>query len=187
MVIRACILIPKGARIVVNYGQEFHMGTSDQMVGLQSQQLDAMFNSDESRKDPVALKAFASGIYCSNCPNQQGTLRPQNPRQTGCDWICDSCSDRKSDRFIVSKMDQVMMDFYRLNRTSIPDCEAFIAKYRKILHVHHFFMTDIRLELMSNYGSMKNGILVIALKYILKSCIIYFIFLKETLSINGKL
>ncbi len=58
-------------------------------------------------------------------------------------------------------MDGAMKDLSRLDRASIPECEAFLSKYRKILHVHHSFIADTKMDIVCNYDqeqlSVMNG------------------------------
>ncbi len=150
MVVRAAVPIAKGAKIMVNYGRDFRWGTSPRMIGKQVQQLGSMGGSSH-RKGPTEVNEISSWMYCSKCPDQHGILRPVNPLFPTTDWKCDTCSDQKSAKFIAKTMDGVMKDLTRLDRTSIPECEAFLSKYRKILHVHHSFMADTKMDIVCNY------------------------------------
>lgn len=108
---------------------------------------------------PIELNALTHGIYCLKCPDLKGILRPEDPLypMVSCIWVCDTCSDRKSATFITNLMDGVNADLDSLNRDSIPECEAFVSKYRKILIPHHDLLVNTRLDIVLNYGKLENG------------------------------
>lgn len=154
--VRASVLIAKGAKIIVNYAREIRFGNTNRTK--QFQQMRSVLEAQDLDV-PIELNALTHGIYCLKCPNLKGTLRPSDPLypMVSCNWICDTCADRKSAAFIANVMDRVNADLDSLNRDSIPECEAFISKYQKILIPYHDSLTNTRLDIVLNYGKLQNG------------------------------
>lgn len=110
-------------------------------------------------KDPTELGTLVGGIFCPKCPNQKGILLPEKPLEDKLsDWICNKCSHRSIEGYIAAdSLLKVGRAFAGLDRQSIPDCEAFIRKWSKIVHPNHSYLTEVKMVLCDIYGQSENG------------------------------
>lgn len=155
--VRVAVPIPKGERIALNYTEPM-WGTMNRQRHLQ--QTKFFMCRCHRCKDSSELDTFTSGIYCIQCPNQQGILLAEDPFSESADWVCNKCSDRQPASFIASVVETVGKELVGLKRGSVAACESFIRKYAKILHPHHFYLTDVKMALCQMYGHLEGQNLI---------------------------
>ena len=145
MLVRTTVPIAKGSKITINYTTNPLLGTVERLKLLETTRF---LGSCECQrcKDPTELGSFASGIFCTRCPNQEGILLPEYPLEKESNWVCNKCSSKKSRSFITKLLDEDVILLDNRDRKKSAKCEAFIRKYEnKILHPNHYLLTDIRL------------------------------------------
>lgn len=144
IIVRAAVPISKGTKICFNYVDPLLWTAKRQMELEQTK-----FGSCSCQRcvDPTELGTYVNGIYCKMCPTLKGILLPIKPLKKETDWICNKCSDRKSDAFVANLLSLPSHDWVRLNRHSIPDCLGFIQKHSGMLHPNHFFLIDVKFAL----------------------------------------
>lgn len=153
VVVRAAVPINRGDRIALSYTEPM-WGTINRQRHLQQTKF---FQCRCQRcQDPTELDTFTSGIYCLQCGlREQGVLLAEDPFSETSDWVCNKCSARQPASFIASIIETVGKELVGLKRGSITDCEAFIRKYTKVLHPHHFYLTDVKMALCQMYGHLE--------------------------------
>jgi len=154
IVVRAAVPISKGSKITINHVSVPFYGTIPRQIDLENTRF--ITCSCQRCSDPTELGTFTSGIYCSKCPNQEGLLLPENPLVKLTEWVCNKCSDRKTEASIFEVMVDIEEDYGRLdkpfNRTVVGKCEAFIRKYDKMLHPNHYYLVGAKRYLCHTYG-----------------------------------
>ena len=177
MVVRATVPIPMGARISINAFEPLKSTLERRCDLLESK---FYFCQCERCKDPTELGTYTYGIYCPDCPGQQGILLSENPLDSRSDWICNKCSGRKTTkRFLEGLLETVAGDSEGMDRNSISECEAFILKYSKILHPHNSILTEVKFRLIGHYGRSNNGKLTgitPLMSYLIQLCTIYSVY-----------
>jgi len=137
MLVRSTVPIAKGTRVTLNYSTDPLLGT---MQRLRKLELTKSLGSCHCQRcsDPTELGTFASGIFCTKCPSQEGILLPEFPLEPESDWACTKCSAKQPSSVVTKLLDKVVIDSKDRNH------EAFIRKYGLILHPNHYLMTGIK-------------------------------------------
>ncbi len=155
IIIRAAVAISKGTRICFSHVNSLLLTAKRQLKLAQTK-----FGSCCCQRcvDPTECGTFINGIYCKMCPNLKGILLPENPLKKATDWVCNNCSDRKSDAAITKFLAEIDHGMKSLNRQSILECLSFIQKYSEILHPNHFFLLQVKWLLCARCPSYEESL-----------------------------
>lgn len=159
VVVRAAVPINKGEKISLTYTDPL-WGTMNRQRHLQQTKF---FQCRCLRcQDSTELDTFMSGIFCPQCAvkKEQGILLSENPLSDTADWVCNKCADRQPAGFVAHIVETVGKELVALKRGSTSDCEAFIRKYEKVLHPHHFYLMDTKMALCQMYGHLEGQNLI---------------------------
>ena len=159
VVVRAAVPINKGDKVALSYTEPM-WGTMNRQRHLQQSKF---FQCRCDRcTDSTELGTFTSGIFCPRCAadKQQGILLAEDPLNEASDWVCNKCSDKQPAGFIANIVETVGKELVALKRGSLVDCEAFIRRYEKVLHPHHFYLTDTKMALCQMYGHLEGQNLI---------------------------
>ena len=157
ILVRAVLPISKGSRITLSQLTDPLHGTSIRRANL--------LNCTRFRDpcpcrcqrccDPSELGSYASGmICCSNCPNKDGILLPDNPLTDGSSWSCIKCSDKTPAFMISAVMKMLAFSFSNAineDSSSIAKLESFIRQSSRDLHPNHFSLAMAKLKLCEFY------------------------------------
>ncbi len=146
ILVRSTQPIAKGSKITLNYSVNALLGTKKRLESLVMSRF--MGECQYQRCcDPTELGTYTSGIFCTQCPNQEGILLPVNPLEKESNWACNKCSAKKSAAFIVNFLESNVAQLVGRDREKMSECAYFLRKYEKILHPNHYLLTDVKMLL----------------------------------------
>lgn len=153
LLVRAALSIAKGTRICVNYSRPM-FGTVRRRNLIE----DSGFDTCRCQRcsDPTEMGTYTSAIFCHSCPDQKGILLPINPLNKDSDWSCNTCLKKRSAALITQQLERAQKDCKGLDGLSVGALEALLVKYEKILHPHHYFMIEVKWNLIHQYGSFED-------------------------------
>lgn len=158
IVVRAAVPISKGEKIALCYTEPL-WGTINRQRHLS--QTKFFQCRCERCKDPSELDTYISSLYCQQCPNvKPGILLSENPFDEASDWICRQCGSRQPAKYVADIIETVGKEIVALKKGSASHCEQFLAKYSKILHPNHFYLTDVKMALCQMYGHLEGQSLI---------------------------
>lgn len=156
IVIRATVLISKGSKIFINHTSPLQPTFKRQK---HLKEIGITCRCDRC-KDPTELGTFFTGIFCPQCPVQEGILLSEDPFNKDADWVCNKVAvHRQTCSFISSLLDIVQGNFKDLHFPcieSVLDFEVFIDRFEKIIHPNHFLMTQVKWTLSRRYGNLED-------------------------------
>lgn len=150
LIVRATVPIAKGSRIVLSYSNKPMWGTGKRHFDLEKTRFGRPCRCERCR-DPSELGTLVSGIFCFRMSCQGGILLPKDPLNQESDWICNECGGPKELNFIKNLLVKSRMEFDKMDRTAIADCEAFVKKFEVMLYPHHYLVVDRKMILMQLY------------------------------------
>lgn len=157
IVIRAAIPIAKGEKIALCYTEPMWGTVNRQRHLTQTKFFQCRC---ERCQDPTELDTFTSSLYCQKCPSNSGILMAENPLEESSEWVCRQCGTRHPANYVAEIIESVGKELVALKKGSASDCEGFLKKFSKILHPHHFYLTDVKMALCQMYGHLEGQSLV---------------------------
>ncbi|KAF5288754.1 hypothetical protein FQA39_LY15245 [Lamprigera yunnana] len=104
--------------------------------------------------DPTELGTYNSALRCPKC--QIGWVLSTNPLDHKASWSCNNTSNNPNDDVLVTKISK---EVEILDSNDIEGMEAFLQKYRNVLHPNHYFCLHIKLFLSQVYGKVSGYII----------------------------
>ncbi|KAF5291492.1 hypothetical protein FQR65_LT01804 [Abscondita terminalis] len=116
--------------------------------------------------DPTELGTYTSALRCPKC--QIGWVLSTNPLNHEADWVCNNKSKQPSTRCPGYKVtaNSILLLIARISKEAdVLDCndiegmEAFLQKYRNVLHPNHYLCLGMKLSLSQLYGKVTGYII----------------------------
>ncbi|XP_055678969.1 SET domain-containing protein SmydA-8-like [Lutzomyia longipalpis] len=148
-VLIATVDIAKGSPIFVTYGQTLQ-GTLQRREHLRQVKFFECFC--ERCADPTELSTFAGSFNCTRCNN--GKMIPTNPFEDTAPWRCSACESEISAKQVINGNRAIMTEISELDQHSPKEFEAFLLKYRDILHGTNTHMLQVKYALSQLYGNI---------------------------------
>ncbi|KAK4874047.1 hypothetical protein RN001_013407 [Aquatica leii] len=116
--------------------------------------------------DPTELGTYTSALRCPKC--KTGLVLSTNPLNHEAEWACNNTSKQPNSRCPGYKVasnslqlliERISREAESLDCNDIKGMEAFLQKYRNVLHSNHYLCLGIKLSLSQLYGKA-NGYII---------------------------
>lgn len=138
-VLIATVDIAKGSPIYTTYGQTLQ-GTLQRRQHLRQNKYFECFC--ERCGDPTELSTFAGSFNCTRCNN--GKMIPENPFEDTAPWKCSACECEIPAKQVINGNKAIMKEVSELDQNSPKEFEAFLIKYKDVLHCTNTHMLQVR-------------------------------------------
>ncbi|XP_063709852.1 SET domain-containing protein SmydA-8-like [Culicoides brevitarsis] len=101
-------------------------------------------------KDPTELGTFTSALQCPNCNG--GYILTTNPLDQDAPWKCQKCERTLTGKDVLSLVDNLFEEMETVDPNATEGYEAFLSKYRNVLHKNHYLNLSAKHNLCQLYG-----------------------------------
>jgi hypothetical protein len=148
MLVFATVDIGKGAAVTSTYTQAL-WSTPQRRAHLRATKC---FECACARcSDPSELGTFLSAITCSKC--KKGRVVSTAPLDDAAPWRCDSCDQQMQAKQINWGNQALQKELEMLDKKSPQQLEAFLDKYKTLLHPTNGHALQAKLALTQIYGN----------------------------------
>ncbi|XP_059610034.1 SET domain-containing protein SmydA-8-like [Phlebotomus argentipes] len=145
----ATVAITKGSPIFTTYGQTLEATLQRREHLRQNKFFDCFC---ERCGDPTELSTFAGSFICSKC--NSGKMIPMNPFEDAAPWKCSACELTIPAQQVIKGNKAIQMEIAALDQHSPKEFEAFLIKYRDVLHGTNTHMLQVKYALSQLYGNI---------------------------------
>ncbi|XP_068913242.1 SET domain-containing protein SmydA-8-like isoform X2 [Tenebrio molitor] len=104
--------------------------------------------------DPTELGTYTGALICPKC--RTGDVLSTNPLNSEADWKCTNSSTcpgyKITSRSMQLLIDRISQEVERIDCNDVVAMEAFLQKYRNVLHPTHYLSLSVKLSLSQLYG-----------------------------------
>jgi len=102
--------------------------------------------------DPLEFGSNFSTIYDDGHP-----MHPIDPLDSESEWLCEKTGMKRSAQDIKLQLSQIGAELEEVtSKGTVEDAEAFLDKYKKLLHPNHYHMATCKHNLLQMYGRTEN-------------------------------
>jgi len=102
--------------------------------------------------DPLEFGSNFSTIFDDGHP-----ILPLDPLNSESDWVCEKTGMKRTAQEIKLQLSQIGAELEEVTaKGTVDDAEAFLEKYKKLLHPNHYHMTTCKHNLLQMYGRTEN-------------------------------
>ncbi|KAG8038723.1 hypothetical protein G9C98_000278 [Cotesia typhae] len=74
------------------------------------------------------------------------------------DYACNKCEEKTPCSDIDKQLEQIGIELATMKKNDVLICKNFIAKYSKVLHENHYYLTDVKMALVQLIGQQDGGL-----------------------------
>ncbi|KAH0534345.1 SET domain-containing protein SmydA-8-like [Cotesia glomerata] len=159
ILIRAALPIAKGEHLTMCYTDPL-WGVTNRRHHLYQTKL---FECICSRcSDPTEFGTMFNALKCAKKDCSGYTLPPTfiTPLNLEAlpDYVCNKCEQKTPSSDIDKQLEQIGIELATMKKNDVSFCKNFIAKYSKVLHENHYYLTDVKMALVQLIGQQDGGL-----------------------------
>uniref|UniRef100_A0A336MKR3 CSON000704 protein n=1 Tax=Culicoides sonorensis TaxID=179676 RepID=A0A336MKR3_CULSO len=108
-------------------------------------------------KDPTELGTYTSALRCPKCNG--GYILSTNTLDQDATWKCQKCEYTLTGKHISTLLDNLFEEMETIDHDEADGNEAFLSKYRNVLHKNHYLNLSAKHSLCQVYGRTANHML----------------------------